>query len=155
MIIIIKSRIFSPLRKIFLTIVSSAQWICIAAYPYCQTLKSTRIASYWMMFYNGLHCFSGWHKMYLTTHWHVSDMYPNYFYPLSAVSVFLKLLGSIRIWWKLRTHSLEKCTYKHTMIFFIEYYGVHWRRQWHPTPVLLPGKSHGQRSLVGCSPWGR
>ena len=29
-----------------------------------------------------------------------------------------------------------------------------WRRQWHPTPVLLPGKSHGRRSLVGCSPWG-
>ena len=30
-----------------------------------------------------------------------------------------------------------------------------WRRQWHPTPVLLPGESHGWRSLVGCSPWGR
>ena len=30
-----------------------------------------------------------------------------------------------------------------------------WRRRWHPTPVLLPGKSHGRRSLVGCSPWGR
>ena len=30
----------------------------------------------------------------------------------------------------------------------------YWRRQWHPTPVLLPGKSHGRRSLVGCSPWG-
>ena len=29
------------------------------------------------------------------------------------------------------------------------------RRQWHPTPVLLPGKSHGRRTLVGCSPWGR
>ena len=29
------------------------------------------------------------------------------------------------------------------------------RKQWHPTPVLLPGKSHGWRSLVGCSPWGR
>ena len=29
------------------------------------------------------------------------------------------------------------------------------RRQWHPTPVLLPGKSHGRRGLVGCSPWGR
>ena len=28
------------------------------------------------------------------------------------------------------------------------------RRRWHPTPVLLPGKSHGRRSLVGCSPWG-
>ena len=30
-----------------------------------------------------------------------------------------------------------------------------WRRQWHPTPVLLSGKSHGRRSLLGCSPWGR
>ena len=29
------------------------------------------------------------------------------------------------------------------------------RRQWQPTPVLLPGKSHGQGSLVGCRPWGR
>ena len=32
---------------------------------------------------------------------------------------------------------------------------LHWRRQRPPTPVLLPGKSHGWRSLVGCSPWGR
>ena len=29
------------------------------------------------------------------------------------------------------------------------------RRQWQPTPVLLPGKSHGWRSLVACSPWDR
>ena len=29
------------------------------------------------------------------------------------------------------------------------------RRQWHPTPVLLPGKSHGWKSLGGCSPWVR
>ena len=29
------------------------------------------------------------------------------------------------------------------------------RRRWHPTPVLMHGKSHGQRSLVGCSPWRR
>ena len=29
-----------------------------------------------------------------------------------------------------------------------------WRGKWHPTPVLLPGKSHGRRSLVGYSPWG-
>ena len=32
---------------------------------------------------------------------------------------------------------------------------LYWRRQWQPTPVLLLGKSHGGRSLVGCSPWGR
>ena len=30
-----------------------------------------------------------------------------------------------------------------------------WRRTQHPTPVFLPGESHGQRSLAGCSPWGR
>ena len=29
-----------------------------------------------------------------------------------------------------------------------------WRRKWQPTPVSLPGKSHGQRRLVGCSSWG-
>ena len=29
------------------------------------------------------------------------------------------------------------------------------RKRWHPTPLLLPGKSHGQRSMVGCSQWGR
>ena len=31
---------------------------------------------------------------------------------------------------------------------------MHWRRKWQPTPVFLPGESHGQGSLVGCSPWG-
>ena len=32
---------------------------------------------------------------------------------------------------------------------------IRWRRKWQSTPVLLPGKSHGQRSLLGYSPWGR
>ena len=32
---------------------------------------------------------------------------------------------------------------------------IPWRRAWQPTPVFLPGKSHGQRSLVGYRPWGR
>ena len=31
---------------------------------------------------------------------------------------------------------------------------IPWRKKWQPTPVFLPGKSHGQRSLMGCSPWG-
>ena len=34
-------------------------------------------------------------------------------------------------------------------------YKYFWRRRWHLIPELLPGKSHGQRSLEGCSPWGR
>ena len=58
-------------------------------------------------------------------------------------------------------------------VFFLIYVWLHWifiavlplhfclslifiqRRQWHPIPVLLPEKSHGWRSLEGCSPWGR
>ena len=40
------------------------------------------------------------------------------------------------------------------MFLFVAVSWQYWRRQWHPTPVLLPGKSHGRRSLVGCSPWG-
>ena len=30
---------------------------------------------------------------------------------------------------------------------------IPWRREWQPTPVFLPGESHGQRSLAGYSPW--
>ena len=37
------------------------------------------------------------------------------------------------------------------MVFPVVMYG--WKRQWHPTPVFLPGKSHGWRSLAGYSPW--
>ena len=39
-------------------------------------------------------------------------------------------------------------------ILFSQEFGRRRRRQWHPTPALLPGKSCGRRSLVGCSPWG-
>ena len=46
-----------------------------------------------------------------------------------------------------RTVSIVLCTIARSSAYR--------RRQWHPTPVLLPGKSHGQRSLVGYSPWGR
>ena len=58
-------------------------------------------------------------------------------------------------------HSEE---YRHLVIF--TYFCLHCicfcvsiikeiqRRQWHPAPVLLPGKSQGWRSLVACSPWG-
>ena len=48
-------------------------------------------------------------------------------------------------------HSAATCIL--LMVFNLTRSGP-WRRQWHPTPVLLPGKSHGRRSLVGCSPWG-
>ena len=40
-------------------------------------------------------------------------------------------------------------------IQILGYYYLLRRRQWHPTPVLVPWKSHQRRSLVGCSLWGR
>ena len=46
-------------------------------------------------------------------------------------------------------------THTHTISYSQDLWIIGQRRQWHPTPVLLPGKSHGWRSLVGCSPWGR
>ena len=43
---------------------------------------------------------------------------------------------------------------KHQYSILVHIYGI-WRRKWQPTPVFLPGESHGWRSLVGYSPWGR
>ena len=45
--------------------------------------------------------------------------------------------------------------YKNSRSAFARGWRWEGRRQWYPTPVLLPGKSHGRRNLVGCSPWGR
>ena len=49
----------------------------------------------------------------------------------------------------------RKSKHRHTIwssnsTFINRYIPKRWRRQWHPTPVLLPGKSHGRRSLIGC-----
>ena len=55
---------------------------------------------------------------------------------------------------KLQT-SLLKEGYIPAIFIYKNTYKYFRRRQWHPTPVLLPGKSHGRRSLVGCNAWGR
>ena len=52
--------------------------------------------------------------------------------------------------------SLVAQTLKHLPTMQETWVGkISWRRKWQPTPVLLPGKSHGLRNLVGYSPWGR
>ena len=44
---------------------------------------------------------------------------------------------------------------RHRRLGFNPWVGkISWRREWQPTAVVLPGKSHGQRNLVGYSPWG-
>ena len=52
-------------------------------------------------------------------------------------------------------HHSSKASVLWCSAFFIVQLSHLWRRQWQPTPVLLPGKSHGRRNLVGWSPWGR
>ena len=56
--------------------------------------------------------------------------------------------GFFYCWATRKAHQCKYCS-------IIRIIHVTWRRQWQPTPVLLPGESHGCRSLVGCSPWGR
>ena len=51
-------------------------------------------------------------------------------------------------------HMHRFCSHSNERSYSWHVYQGAGRRQWHPTPVLLPGKSHGWRSLVGCSPWG-
>ena len=58
----------------------------------------------------------------------------------------------------LEFHSAEMCS-NLLMCVLLVFFSVNLITtiyvQWQPTPVLLPGKFHGWRSLVGCSPWGR
>ena len=56
--------------------------------------------------------------------------------------------------WKTITLNILTFVGKVTSLLFICCLGWSWRKQWHPTPALLPGKSHGRRSLVGHSPRG-
>ena len=60
--------------------------------------------------------------------------------------------GCFDSWYMLNGFSGFDCVTN--MLFLKHSIGYFQRRRWHPTLVLLPGKSHGQRSLVGCSPWG-
>ena len=63
---------------------------------------------------------------------------------LVKVTVFLVVMYGCESW------TIKKAEHRRIGAFEL----WHWRRQWQPTPVLLPGKSHGRRSLVGSSPWG-
>ena len=55
--------------------------------------------------------------------------------------------------WQATVHRVTKSRTRLSDFTFT--YTSYWRRKWQPTPVFLPGISHGWRSLVGYSPWGR
>ena len=59
------------------------------------------------------------------------------------------LKGNGLPWWL----SSKESTYSAGDVGSLRVGKILWRRKWHPTPVFLPGKPHGRRSLVDCSPW--
>ena len=63
------------------------------------------------------------------------------------------------VMWASRWHRGEAPTCQHRRCrrpgFDPSVWKIPWRRKWQPTPVFLPGKSHGQRNLAGYSPFGR
>ena len=62
--------------------------------------------------------------------------------------------------WSLMQETVHLCSILYAVLLGTALLSIKWvllemeARQWHPTPVLLPGKSHGRGSLEGCSPWG-
>ena len=71
--------------------------------------------------------------------------------PSTHISRFISLVSLPLPWW-LKPYSI--CLQCRRPGFNSWVRKISWRRKWHPTPVALPGKSHGRRSLVGYSPWG-
>ena len=69
--------------------------------------------------------------------------------PRSARPVVSQLCISRRL-----NHAHTSCVGSQLCLLFNDCTPA-WRRKWQPTPVFLPGKSHGQRSLLGYSPWAK
>ena len=70
-------------------------------------------------------------------------------------TVLLRLIKGIVLWSSNNLSEENLNLSLHSNKYLLgTYYGSDWRREWHPTPVFLPGESHGQRSLAGYSPWG-
>ena len=71
---------------------------------------------------------------------------------LTVCSHWQKICTSL--WASLLAQRVKICLQRSRPGFHLRVRKVPWRRKWQPTPVLLPGECHGQRSLAGYSPWG-
>ena len=119
-----------------------------------------------------LYCTSSVHNKYIANEWIVSEfrgsilkslLFPPYAsrWP-KAMASFDPMLCDVSA----RVSNIKSKAEKTNDLISVKYafrnfqenrqkFCLIWRRQWQATPVLLPRKSHGWRSLVGCSPWGR
>ena len=71
---------------------------------------------------------------------------------MGGLLCFILSLGLPR--WISGKESSCQCKRHRRLRFDAQVGRIPWRRKWQPTPVFLPGESHGERSLVACSPWG-
>ena len=104
------------------------------------------------------------YKVLHTFWWRLSLVSTSYKQHLHWVSQYTMAPHSSTFAWKIswaeepgRLQSLGSLRVGHDWATSLSLFSfMHWRSlKWQPTPVFLPGESHGRRSLVGCSPWGR
>ena len=93
----------------------------------------------------------GWFPSFLILHYSSKIKNICQFLSLWLILEYPKVVPGL-LQWLSGKESACKCR-RHGFNPWVE--EIPWRRKWQPTPVLLPGKSHRQRSLVGYSPWGR
>ena len=80
------------------------------------------------------------------------------FFTYHSLSYFTYLrfqYSTVRIWTSLVAQMVKRLPTMRRPGFDPWVRKISWSRKWQPTPVFLPGKFHGRRSLVGYSPWGR
>ena len=138
----------------------SKKWYIHLLFPWCPFSLGNLEVSLWFkkLFYFYPGCSMSCNELTLNKY-HFSSCVLQSF-SLLFVCCDLKLCPSLQviicaILFQLQTLISSKC-YWGIFVYslFSSFITNYWRRQWQPTPVLLPGKSHGRRSLVGCSPWG-
>ena len=135
--------------------------------PLNHTLKMVKLIKLYIMYilpHTKVNCKSVWRILWSQEYCRTVKMLANNAYLnlgeneiLHHFSLWEKLSKSNVFWIILYKYSMAD-GFKVQIYMHLDIYAfrqLSWRRQWHPTPVLLPGKSHGRRSLVGCSPWGR
>ena len=88
----------------------------------------------------------------LRAHFWVSSSYLAIFSFIANSNNKISYFGGLQLPWWLR---VKRICLQFRRWGFDPWIGkIPWRREWLPTPLFLPGESHGQRSLAGCSPWG-
>ena len=99
------------------------------------------------------------HSSFIAGLWKIFPLIYSYFFELEIsvlrLLIYFQMSAQISLPQRLLPDHALKMAPSQFLLSKLLLFFSHWRRKWQPTPVLLPGKSHGWRSLIGYSPWGR